>query len=265
VRAGLITDKEFLNAKASQIKRLQETPGRFQTSLEEASFDAWIKYYRQDENAVNNQISYYDKGEVVNMMLDIAIRTASGGTKSYDDVLRYLFTEFFKKGRNYTPEDFQKAAELAAGKSLDDFFSKYVRGRADIDYNSIVNGIGLQLKVTDADAGKAYIGADMAEDGGRLSIRSIPAGTPAYEQGLNTGDQIIAVDGFRATLSFLDNYVGDRKPGDKIRLTLFRFDKLRDVTFTLGSDQRKDYDFAPVATPTDEQKRLYHAYLNGDL
>jgi len=265
VRAGLITDKEFLNGKAAQIKRLQETPGRFQTSLEEASFDAWIKYYRQDENAINNQISYYDKGEVVNMMLDIAIRTASGGAKSYDDVLRYLFTEYFKKGKNYTPEDFQKAAELAAGKSLDDFFSKYVRGRADIDYNSILSGIGLQLNVRDADPGKAYIGADMSEDGGRLSIRSVPVGTPAYEQGLNTGDQIIAVDGFRASIAFLDNYISERKSGDKIKLTLFRFDKLRDMTFTLGADPRKDYSIVPVDAPSDEQKRLYHAYLNGEI
>ena len=82
VRAGLITDKELLTSKARMIKQLQERPGRFQTSLEEASFDAWIKYYRQDENAINNQISYYDKGEIVNMMLDITIRTASGGTRS---------------------------------------------------------------------------------------------------------------------------------------------------------------------------------------
>ena len=108
-RAGLITDKEFLNNKASQIKQLQERPGRFETSLEEASFDAWIKYYRPDENAVNNQISYYDKGEIVNMMLDITIRTASGGTKSYDDVLRYLYTEYFKKGQETTrPRIFKK-------------------------------------------------------------------------------------------------------------------------------------------------------------
>src|SRR4029078_12184059 len=178
----------------------------FQTSLEEASFDAWIKYYRQDENAINNQVSYYDKGEVVNMMLDITIRTASGGAKSYDDVLRYLFNEYFRKGKNYTPEDFQKAAELAAGKSLDDFFSKYVRGRADIDYNSILSGIGLQLTTKNSDPGKAYIGADMSDDNnGRLSIRSVPAGTPAYDQGLNSGDQIIAVDGFRANMSFLEN------------------------------------------------------------
>ncbi len=264
-RAGLMTDKEFLENKASQIKQLQERPGRFEMSLEEASFDAWIKYYRQDENAVNNQVSYYDKGEVVNMMLDLTIRTASGGEKSYDDVLRYLYTEFSKKGRNYTPEEFQKAAEIAAGKSLDEFFKKYVRGTAEIDYAAIVNGIGLMLSVREANSGKAYIGADFVETSGRLNIRSIAADTPAFEQGLNTGDQIVAVDGYRASQSFLQTYVGEKKPNDKIKLTIFRFDKLREITFTLGSDTRKDYDFSPVAEPTDDQKRLYKQYLNADL
>ena len=264
-RAGLITAKEFLSGKATTIRQLQERPGRFETSLEEASFDAWIKGYRQDENAVNNQISYYDKGEIVNMMLDLTIRAASNGAKSEDDVLRYLYTEFFKKGKNYTPEDFQKTAEMMAGRSLDDFFSKYVRGRMDIDYDEIVKAIGLKLKASEANRGKAYFGADLVEENGRLNIRTIPTGTPAYEQGFNAGDQIVAVDGYRTTLDFLQKYIGERKPNDKITLSVFRFDKLRDINLTLGVDARNEYSFAPVAEPTEGQKKLYHDYMNADL
>ena len=264
-RAGLTTDKDFLSSKASSIEDLQSTPGRFETSLEEASFDAWIKYYRQDENAVNNQISYYDKGEIVNMMLDLTIRQASGGSKSYDDVLRYLYNEFYKKGRNYTPQDFQKAAEMMAGRSLDDFFSKYVRGTVDIGYEGIVKAIGLDLKANETLNGRAYIGANLVDDNGRLNVRSVAAGTPAYDQGLNSGDQIVALDGYRANLSFLQSYVAERKPGDKVRLTLFRFDKLRDVEFVLGNNQRKNYEFVPVGSPSDDQKRLYREYLNAEL
>jgi len=264
-RAGLITEKKFLDDKAAQIKQLQETPGRFETSLEEASFDAWIKYYRQDENAVNNQVSYYDKGEVVNMMLDIAIRTASNGAKSTDDVMRYLYSEFFKKGKNFSSEDFQKAAELMAGKSLNDFFDKYVRGTDEIDYSGIVSGIGLQLSAKESSSGKAYFGAELTQTGDRLTIRSIAAGTPAFEQGLNTGDQIIAVDGYRASQTFLQTYIGNKKPNDVIKLSVFRFDKLREITFTLGSDSRKEYSFIRVSEPTDSQKNLYKQYLNADL
>lgn len=264
-RAGLITDKQMLATKAILITDLHARPGRFQTSLEEASLDAWIKYYRQDEHSVNNQISYYDKGEIVNMMLDILIRTSSKGEKSLDEVMRHLYNEFYKKNRNFSPSDFQKAAELMAGRSLDDFFSKYVRGRDEIDYNAIVSGIGLQLEAAKADAGRSYIGADLTEDQGRLMIRTVRAGTPAKEQGLNTGDQIVAVDGYRASQAFLQTYVGERKPGDTIRLTLFRFDKLRNVDFVLGENPRETFSFSPIPSATNAQKRLYKEYMNADL
>lgn len=265
LRAGFITDKEYLQGRASGIQQLQERPGRFEQSLEDSSFDAWIKYYRPDENAVNNQISYYDKGEIVNMVLDIAIRSASGGTKSLDDVMRHLYAEFYKKGKNFTPADYQKAAEMMAGKSLEDFFAKYVRGKEEIDFDAIVSGIGLTFKAAENNAKRAYLGADLAEANGVLTIRTIAAGTPAYEQGLNTGDQIVAVDGYRASQTFLTSYIGERKPGDSIKLTIFRFDKLREVTFKLGSNNRKDYSFGVIAEPTDLQKKLYRDYLNADL
>ena len=264
-RAGLITDKEYLQARATGIQQLQDRPGRLETSVEDASFDAWIKYYRPDENAVNNQISYYDKGEIVNMMIDITIRSNSSGAKSLDDVMRFLYTEFFKKGKNFTPEDYQKTAEMMAGKSLDEFFTKYVRGTADIDVDGVVQSIGLHFKATNDNSKKAYIGADLTEANGVLSIRSIAANTPAYEHGLNTGDQIVAVDGYRANQAFLQSYIAERKPNDVIKLTIFRFDKLREITFTLGSNGRKDYGFETVAAPTEAQKKLYHDYLNADL
>ncbi|MBP7474876.1 MAG: M61 family metallopeptidase [Pyrinomonadaceae bacterium] len=265
LRAGLITQREFLAQRAGGIQQLQARPGRFETSLEESSFDAWIKFYRPDENAVNNQISYYDKGEIVNMMLDMSIRSASGGTKSLDDVMRYLWAEFFKKNRNFTPEDYQKVSEMMAGKSLDDFFAKYVRGREDIDYDSIVNPFGLQMKVTTPNANRAYIGADTVEENGRLNIRTVPANTPAYEQGLNTGDQIVAMDGYRASTAFLTSYLNEKKPNDKVKLSIFRFDKLSEMTFTLGSNDRREYSFATVAEPTEAQQKLYRSYFNADL
>jgi predicted metalloprotease with PDZ domain len=264
-RAGLISDKEFLDGKVSMIQQLQARPGRFETSLEEASFDAWIKYYRQDENAINNQISYYDKGEIVSMMLDLRIRKDSAGVKSLDDVMRYLYDEFSKKNRNYTPEDYQKVSEMMAGESLDDFFSKYVRGTEEIDYNAVFSGIGLQLRTESVNENRAYIGADFAEEGGRLTVRSLPSDTPAYEQGLNTGDQIVAIDGNRASQSFLSSYIGEKKPGDKVRLTIFRFDRLRDIEFTLGRNTRKSYEFAPVENASAEQKKLYQDYLLAEL
>ncbi len=264
LRAGIISDREFRTAKAAMIQQLQDRPGRFETSLEEASFDAWIKYYRPDENSLNNQISYYDKGDIVGFLLDVRIRTASGGAKSLDDVFRYLYAEFYKKNRNYSPADFQKAAETMAGVPLDEFFSKYVRGREELDYDSILGGIGLRLN-ENRGRETAYLGANLREQGDRLTITGVPIGTPAFEQGLNVNDQIIAIDGQRAGQQFLQNYLNEKKPGDKVKLTIFRFDLLREIEITLGGRGRADFSIGKVEAPTDEQRRLYREYLLGEL
>ncbi|HSK70599.1 MAG TPA: PDZ domain-containing protein, partial [Pyrinomonadaceae bacterium] len=264
-RAGLITAEEALANKASIAQALQNRPGRFETSLEEASFDAWIKYYRQDENSINNQISYYDKGDLVNFLLDVRIRTASKGAKSLDDVMRYLYNEFYKKDRNFTPEDYQRASEMMAGTSLEDFFDKYVRGTEEINYNELLRGMGLRLVTGDDGRRETYFGANLAEDGGRLMVRSLPAGSPAYDYGLNTGDEIVAIDGMRANQNFLNTYLREKKPGEKIKLTVFRFDDLREMEVTLGGRAPQSYRIIPVENPSAEQRRLYREYLGADL
>lgn len=264
-RAGLITDKDYLAGKAAAFQALQSRPGRTETSLEESSFDAWIKYYRQDENSVNNQVSYYDKGEIVNFLLDLQIRKDSNGAKSLDDVMRYLYNEFFKKGKNYTPADYQKTAEMMSGKSLDDFFSKYVRGRDEIDYNSILSGFGLRLDTGENGRNQPYLGANTIETSGKVSVRAVPMNTPAYDFGLNANDEIVAIDGNRATQVFLTSYINGKKPGDKIKLTVFRFDQMRDIEITLGGRTPPNYKIVAVENPTEDQKRLYREYFGTEL
>jgi predicted metalloprotease with PDZ domain len=266
-RAGLMTDKQFLNIFASAFQDLQNTPGRLEMSVEEASFDAWIKYYRQDENSINSQISYYDKGSILGLLLDLEIRRRSSGAKSLDDVMRYLYTEFYKKNRNYTPEDFQRAAEVMAGQSLDQFFSRYVRGREELDYNAALEGVGLRLDTgpTGEAALKPYLGADLTQTGERLMVSRIPAGSPAYEQGLNTGDQIVALDGVRVTRETFNSRLAEKKPGDTARLTVFRFDDLRTLDIKLGGRSDAPYRIVAVDNPTPEQSRLYQGWLGAPL
>lgn len=279
-RADLISRDDFINYRKAQISALQNRPGRFETSLEDASFDAWIKYYRQDENAVNNQISYYDKGELINFLLDVEIRRSSNGAKSLDDVMRALYTEFGKANKNYAPEDLQRLAEAAAGKSLAEFFDKYVRGTAEIDYNSILAGIGLQFSTGETGDAKAFMGGDFVQQGERLLVRAVRRDTPAYDFGLNANDQIVAVDGYRVvqTDSFtkssaaptdsvkdLAAYVELKKPGDKIRLTVFRFDQLREIEITLAGRPKQDFQIKPLENPTEDQKRLYLGLLGAEL
>ena len=264
-RAGLISAEDFLAGKAAAMQALQNRPGRFETSLENASFDAWIKYYRPDENAVNNQISYYDKGEIVNFLLDLEIRKASNGAKSLDDVMRFLYTDFYKQNKNYTPDDYQKTAETMAGKSLNDFFAKYVRGTEEIDYNAVLNGFGLQLATGESANKTAYLGATLRQDGEKLTVTAVPKETPAYQQGLNANDQIVAVDGVRATQTFLTSYLSEKRPNDKVKLSVFRFDELREIEITLGGRAAQNFQIVPVDNPNDEQKRFYQGYFGEAL
>ncbi|MDT4966013.1 MAG: hypothetical protein QOJ64_750 [Acidobacteriota bacterium] len=263
-RAGLTSDREFLSDLSGSIGGLQNTPGRFLMSAEEASFDAWIKYYRPDENSINSQISYYDKGQLLGLLLDLQIRKLSGGTKSLDDVMRYLYAEYYKKNRNYSPEDFQRAAELMAGSSLQDFFTRFVRGREELDYNSALNVVGLQLGETGPPPRETpYLGADVVQEGDRLNVRRVLSGTPAYDQGIYAGDQIVAFDGLRVNQQSYLARLGERRPGDTISLTIFRDDKLRTFSIKLGGRVVSDYRIVPVSQTTPEQIRQYRAWLGG--
>ncbi|MEN3328060.1 MAG: hypothetical protein V7638_2867 [Acidobacteriota bacterium] len=260
-RAGLISESEYLSAQARAMQSMQTTPGRLVQSVEESSFDAWVKYYRPDENSVNSQVSYYDKGALLGLLLDLEIRKRSAGAKSLDDVMRYLYAEFFKKNRNYGPADFQKAVELMAGGSLEEFFSKYVRGVQELDYNAALDAAGLKLDTTAAANARVYFGADVAEEEGRLMVRRVYAGSPAYEQGLNAGDQIVAIDNMRATRDFFNARLAEKKPGDMVNLTIFRFDDLSSLLIRLSDKREMSYRIVPVATPTAVQKQIYANWL----
>lgn len=266
-RAGLMNDRQYLETMAREMQTLQNTPGRLEQSLEEASFDAWIKYYRRDENTINSAVSYYDKGAIVGLLLDLEIRGRSGGARALDDVTRSLYEEFGKKNRNYTPEDFQRAAERAAGVGLEEFFRRYVRGREELDYDAALGWAGLRLDTESDRAGRpasaaAHLGATLEEKDGRLGVTNVPAGTPAYEQGLYAADQIVAVDGYRATtLDLLNARIADKRPGDQLRLSVFRGDELRTLDIKLGARAPVAYRIVPVAAPTEQQRRIYQAWL----
>src|ERR1700752_1651020 len=259
-RAGLITESEFLAATARSMQSLQNTPGRLEQSVEESSFDAWIKYYRQDENSINSQISYYDKGALLGLLLDLEIRKRASGAKSLDDVMRYLYAEFFKKNRNYGPVDFQKACELMAGSSLEEFFNKYVRGKEELDYNAALEAAGLRLD-TSAGAGGVFFGADVVQEDDRLMVRRVYAGSPAYEQRLNAGDQIVALDNMRVKRDFFEARMAEKKPGDLISLTIFRFDDLSTLRIKLGERREGTYRIVRLPAATEAQNRIYRGWL----
>jgi predicted metalloprotease with PDZ domain len=270
-RAGLVSGKEYLDGLARDIEDYENTPGRLQMSAEDASFNTWIKEYRPDENSVNSQVSYYDKGELLGLLLDLEIRRQSHNKSSLDSVMRYLYAEFYGNKRNYTPADFQKACELMAGAGMDEFFAKYVRGRDEIPYNQFLSAAGLSLEQPDkvrvsfsGDGHKSlgYLGADLEDSGDFINVKDVRAGTPAYDQGLNARDKIVALNGTHLNTEGFEAAIA-AKPGETVRLTVLRNDNLRTLEIKLGIKSDLPYRILQQPSPTAEQKAIYQWWITG--
>ncbi len=143
-RAGLISRKEYLGRLSKSIERHQSKPGRAVQTLQMASHDAWIKFYRGNENSSNSTISYYTKGSLVGLLLDARIRRLTSGNKNLDDAMRLAYQRFSGEV-GYTPQQFQATVEEVAGVELDDFFGAYVRGVSELDYSEALSLYGLQM------------------------------------------------------------------------------------------------------------------------
>jgi len=257
-RAGLSSQAEYLDALSNKIEELQTTPGRLVQPVDLASFDAWIKFYRPDENTPNASVSYYTKGAVIGFLLDARIREASGGARSLDDVMRAAYRQF-SGGRGYTPDEFRTVAEQTAGLDLRSFWSEAVEGTAELDYSAALDTLGLRFSAPPP-AGRparAWLGISTRNDGGRLVVTEIRRETPAYAAGLNVDDEIIAIDDFRVRADQLTQRLDSYQPGDRVTLVVARRDELMRLPVTFGEEppRRWRLELNPAATAAQERQR----------
>jgi predicted metalloprotease with PDZ domain len=238
-RAGLYTTDEYLRELSAAIRTLQTTGGRLNQSAEMASFDAWIKQYRPDDNTVNSTISYYTKGAVLGFLLDARIRAATGDAKSLDDVMRLAFTRY-SGARGFTPEDFRKTASEVAGTDLGPWFLRALESTEELDYGPALEWFGLQLSgLSSVAAGGGeggWLGVKTKIEAGRLLVENVPRGTPAHGAGVNPGDEILAIDDFRVLPEELTTRLAAYRPGRKIVLLVSRRDELKRLDVTLGEE-----------------------------
>ena len=188
-RAGLITRDEYLDSVSDRIEELQTTPGRLVQSAEMASYDAWIKYYRPDENSINTAVSYYTKGSVVGLLLDARIRKATNGAKSLDDVMKAAY-EKYSGMRGYTADEFRAVAEQVAGISLKTFWDSAVSGTDELDYKEALDTLGLRFRSVSVPAdrpGRAWLGIGTRNDAGRLVVTQVRRDTPGAGGGAERG------------------------------------------------------------------------------
>jgi predicted metalloprotease with PDZ domain len=259
-RAGLSTQAEYLDALANKIEEVQTTPGRAVQSAALASHDAWIKYYRPDENSPNSSVSYYSKGAVLGFLLDARIRKATAGAKSLDEVMRAAYQEF-SGSRGYTPDEFRAVAEQVAGVGLASFWESAIEGTAELDYSEALDLLGLRFRPVTApradQPARAWLGATTRNDAGRLVISQVRRDTPAAAAGLNVDDEIIAIGDFRVRADQLAQRLENYKPGDTVRLLVARRDQLMTLQMEFGTEPAREWrlEVNPAATETQQRQR----------
>ncbi len=228
LRAGLIDAPRYLRLLSKTVSTVLGTPGRQLQSVAEASFDAWVKYYRSDENTPNATISYYAKGSLVALGLDLSLR-AGGGT--LDQVMRRLWER--SGGGAIDEADIAQALQHVAGRALDAELAAWVHGSDDLPLQALLAQAGVAWQADSADLA-AELGLRVSE--GALSgihVKSVLRGSAAERAGVNAGDELLAVDGWR--LRRLDDARGWLRPGQAFELTLVRDQRLRTLSVTPSS------------------------------
>jgi predicted metalloprotease with PDZ domain len=268
VRTGLIDDNTYLQTLAKTISGVQKTPGRLRQSVADSSFDAWTKYYKQDENSVNAIVSYYTKGSLVALALDLTIRARTAGKKtaqkSLDDVMRLLW-ENYKAGVLLDENDFVNIVEQATGVDVFLEVQRWAYGTDEIAWQPIFAGLGLALEWKKTSNDAVWLGAKLAASELGLSVQNAVGHGPLATAGISAGDTLIALDGIKATDSSLRALLQRTKPSEIIQVHAFRRDELMSFQITLDVAPAHDAELKSLTKRNKQQQAQYVSWLQVGL
>lgn len=240
-RSGLISEQSYFELLGRIITRVRRGPGRMRQSVAESSFDAWIKFYKQDANASNSIVSYYAKGSLIALCLDLKLRIVTEGKTSLDDVMRECWQRYGDSSDGMPEHAFEALCDEVSGVDLGDFFNATVRGTGELPLDALLQSHGIVLKTrvaTDrADEGGTgpnpakvvaiTIGAKLLDRNGVSIFSSVENGGPAECAGIAPGDKAVALDGLRLTAANIDKRLRAYRAGDTIEIDVFRGDELQ--------------------------------------
>ena len=239
LRSGAIAVDDYFSALGETIGKVLRAPGRKLQSVADSSFDAWSRYYRQDENSPNAIVSYYTKGSLVALALDLTIRQRSAGKRSLDDVMRHIWRRY---GHDIARDlagleegGFPPEVSAATGLDLRRQIRAWTEGTADLPLARLLAGAGVKLAASAATKGDARLGASLVTRPGGLEIATAYSAGPAESAGLAGGDLIIAADGLRVDLAALQTMLERRRDGESLRLHAFRRDELIEAEVVLAA------------------------------
>jgi predicted metalloprotease with PDZ domain len=246
LRSGVLGRGSFLQRIGELFTRVYRTPGRFKQSLAESSFDAWDVLYRPEANHPNTSISYYTKGAMVALALDLTLRLKTAGRVSLDDVMRELWQRFGARSIGVPEDGFERLAAEIGGIDLAAFFDGAVRGTEDPPLASLLAEFAVSLELRASGGADDRGGAPRAENGDVLALgaacrdrehglelTSVLEGGPAQRAGLNPGDVLIAVDRLRVSGRNLRRRLARFESGERVTASVFRGDELLEVGLVL--------------------------------
>ena len=243
VRAGIIGEATYLKMLGKTVGGVLRGSGRTKQSIADSSFDAWSKYYRQDENAPNAIISYYTKGALVALAFDLTIRAKTGGVKSLDDVILALWqrygSDFYEGGaRGVTEKEVEALFDAATGVKLKPLFERYIRGTDDVPVAKLYAPFGVKL-VDERKTAKPSFDAGIGREGADTKLTQVHENGAAHRAGLSAGDVLVALDGLRVagTPSNLDALLSRYRVGDTVQVHAFRRDELMTFDVQLQGDR----------------------------
>ncbi len=243
VRSGIIGEAAYLKLLGKAIAGVLRGSGRTKQSVADSSFDAWGKYYRQDENAPNAIVSYYGKGSLIALAFDLTIRAKTGGKKSLDDVMLALWQRFGRDfytggGRGVTEADVEALFDEISGARLKPMFERYVRGTAELPLAKLYAPFGITLE-DERRGNKPSFDAGLGRDGNDVKLTQVHEGGAAHRAGLSAGDVLVAIDGLRVSgaPSSVDGLLARYKVGETVTVHAFRRDELMTFSVKLMGDR----------------------------
>jgi predicted metalloprotease with PDZ domain len=264
LRAGLYNSKVFLANLGKEITRFLVTPGREVQPLAESSFDAWIKLYRRDTNSDNSQMSYYLKGELVSLLLDLLIRDRTENQRSLDDVMRQMWEKFGKNEIGFTENQLKEAIESVAEMDLTNFFQDYLYTTKELTFNEYLEPFGLRLQAVQEDNAIPYTGLKVQSENGKEMIKFVAANSPAQVAGISPDDELLALDGMRVTAEQLPERLKDYQANDMIELSVFHQDVLKTVQLQLAISPPSRYEVIRIQSPSDRQVQNIVGWLGSN-
>jgi len=242
LREGIYTKKEFLDKMFSSLNYVEGSTGSRIQPVSHASFDAWIKAYRPNENSRNTTMSYYSRGSVIAMILDSKIIQKYKGKKCLDDFMQLIYKKYYlKKGRGFSEQEFKNELASFIGENMDDFYAKYIDGTEIPDYNAQFSPIGLTVNYVGES--KPSVGLSLSQSGGKTIVKGIRSNSAAEDAGLSVNDEIIGFNGLRADKSSLDSYFKGVETGEKINVLFSRDDELFSVEITVTEYERPKFKY----------------------